>query len=251
MDRTGRKLWSTNLNEGPWLFAVQLSIMDEKPVQTQVQHDKTTSELSECVVTQPTANGILPHHTAQATPPLSDRSEDCDISSGGSVTDSLSSNDDTGLLSRPSPCSHTKDTGREDQTRANHRQPSSTSPTPFKTDSAHIQQAAGGDCCAHCLLACLFCELSSFCSALAQCLLCGGGVACAEMGGACCCSDALIDCCCLEEGCTEECGIVETCCVSTDCLEICLECCSICFPSWTRPNQPGPNQIWTKTKPSP
>lgn len=201
--------------------------MDEMSVQTQAQH-KTTSDGSECIVTQPLCNGVLPHHTAQVPPPHSDRLED---SSGVSVTDSLSSNDDACLLPSPKPRTQTKDVKREVQTIANPRQPSSTSSTALKTDSAHIKEAAGGDCCAHCLLACLFCELSSICSALAQCLLCGGGVACADLGGACCCSDALIDCCCLEVGCTEECGIVETCCGSNDCLEICLECCAICFPS--------------------
>lgn len=206
--------------------------MNETPVQPPTTLHKTPSDQSECIVTQPAANGILPRdQTVQTPSPHSERFEDCNISSGGSVTDSLSSNDDARLLPGPSPCSKTKATNREDQSGTNHKQSSSTSPIPCKTNSAHIKEAAGGDCCAHCLLACLFCELSSFCSALAQCLLCGGGVACAGVGGACCCSDALIGCCCLEEGCTEECGIVETCCGSTDCLEICLECCSICFPS--------------------
>lgn len=207
--------------------------MDETTVQPRVQHDKMTSGQSESIVTQPTTNGSLPHHiprVAQAPPPQSHRLEDCEISSGGSVTDSLFSDDDARLLQASSPCSQTKDP-HTDPTSVSHRQSSSTSPALFKTDSAHIKEAAGGDCCAHCLLACLFCELSSFCSALAQCMLCGGGVTCAEVGGACCCPDALIGCCCLDVGCTEECAIVETCCGSTDCLEICLECCSICFPS--------------------
>lgn len=91
------------------------------------------------------------------------------------------------------------------------------------------------DCCVHCLLACLFCEMLSMCSAVGECLACG-------VGGAACCDPAACCCCCMEvageAACTEEacqavldCGILEDCCGSSDCLEICLECCSICFPT--------------------
>ncbi|XP_072304644.1 myoD family inhibitor [Eucyclogobius newberryi] len=185
--------------------------MDE----TLIKQKETSLDQSECIVTQPTANGILPHHdAAQAPPPHLDATED---------RDSLSSNGNARLLPGASP----RSLHPLHQTGANQR---AKSPAHITTD-AHIAQAAGGDCCVHCLLACLFCELPSLCSALAQCLLCGGGAACAEAGGTCCCSDALVGCCCLDAGCTEECGVIETCCGSTDCLEICLECCSICFPS--------------------
>lgn len=200
--------------------------MDETPVKPQVQQN-TAADQSEPIITQPPHNGILPH-TAQAPALHSDRLKD---SGEASVTDSLSSNDDACLLPNPKDLYQTKDAKREVRTIAHLKQPSSTSSTPLNTDSAHIKEAPGGDCCARCLLACLFCELTSLCSALAQCLLCGGAVACADLGGACCCSDALMGCCCLEVGCTEECAIVETCCGSNDCLEICLECCAICFPS--------------------
>ncbi|XP_055022243.1 myoD family inhibitor isoform X2 [Boleophthalmus pectinirostris] len=204
--------------------------MDE----TSVQQNKTSVDQSESIVAQPTANGILPHHdTDQAAPPGLDGSEDCNISSGCSATDSLSSSDNTQLLLGSSPSSQPQTENSSSSSLQDRHQKvnqRNTSPAPNMTD-AHIKQAAEGDCCVHCLLACLFCELSSLCSALVQCLLCGGGAACAEMGGACCCSDALIGCCCLDAGCTDECGVIETCCGSADCLEICLECCSICFPT--------------------
>ncbi|KAG2456208.1 myoD family inhibitor domain-containing protein-like isoform X2 [Polypterus senegalus] len=101
----------------------------------------------------------------------------------------------------------------------------------LKSTASQIQQVAGNDCCVHCILACLFCELVSFCSVLIQCLACGGGC-----GGTCCCSAALKAggvCGGSETGCptTFECGMLEECCESSDCLEICLDCCSICFPA--------------------
>lgn len=114
---------------------------------------------------------------------------------------------------------------------------STKSHASLRTDAAHIKEVAGDDCCVHCLLACLFCEMLSMCSAVGDCLACGvGGAACCDGSAACCC------CCCVEAAgeaaCTEEacqavldCGILEDCCASSDCLEICLECCSICFPT--------------------
>ncbi|KAK7884580.1 hypothetical protein WMY93_027703 [Mugilogobius chulae] len=191
---------------------------DETLVQHQVQQNKTSLDQSECIVNQPSANGILPHHDTAQTP----GSEDCDISIGRSVTDSLTSNDNAQLLhgsspgAQPQTANSPRSYNRNNNplhdhhlTGANQRE---TSRAP-STTNAHIKQAAGGDCCVHCLLACLFCELPSLCSALAQCLLCGEGVACAEAAG-----------------CSEECGVIETCCGSTDCLEICLECCFYLLP---------------------
>ncbi|XP_029689164.1 myoD family inhibitor [Takifugu rubripes] len=120
---------------------------------------------------------------------------------------------------------------------AHHRSSHQTCPssTSVKTDAVHTQKAAGDDCCVHCVLACLFCEMLSMCAVLGDCLACG-------LGGAVCCDSALCCCGCLEAAgeaaCTEDacqaaldCGILGECCGSSDCLEICLECCSICFPS--------------------
>ncbi|XP_036390169.1 myoD family inhibitor domain-containing protein [Megalops cyprinoides] len=106
---------------------------------------------------------------------------------------------------------------------------STNSQHSLKTTAAQIQQVAGDDCCVHCVLACLFCELLSLCSVLAQCLACGRG--CETL---CCCGGgATGGVACGEEACSAglDCGMLEDCCESSDCLEICLECCSICFPA--------------------
>ncbi|XP_075930238.1 myoD family inhibitor domain-containing protein-like [Petromyzon marinus] len=77
----------------------------------------------------------------------------------------------------------------------------------------------GNDCCARCILACLFCEFLTLCRLVCEC---GGGA-----GAACCC------CCTAEcgEECDCDCGLLEGCCDSSDCLEICFECCGICLAS--------------------
>ncbi|XP_048097837.1 myoD family inhibitor isoform X1 [Alosa alosa] len=111
------------------------------------------------------------------------------------------------------------------------RLPSTTkSQQSFKTNAAQIQEVAGDDCCVHCVLACLFCELTSLCSVFAQCLTCGG-LGCEAL---CCCGEAATGgLACGEDACSAllDCGILEDCCQSSDCLEICLECCAICFPA--------------------
>ncbi|XP_032364955.1 myoD family inhibitor, partial [Etheostoma spectabile] len=106
---------------------------------------------------------------------------------------------------------------------------STRSHASVRTDADHIKEVAGDDCCVHCLLACLFCELLSMCSVLGECLVCGVG----GSGCSCCCVEAAGEAACTEEACQAllDCGILEDCCGSSDCLEVCLECCSICFPS--------------------
>ena len=74
------------------------------------------------------------------------------------------------------------------------------------------------------------------CSAVGECLACGvGGAGCCNAAAGCCsCMEAAAgEAACTEEACQAvlDCGILEDCCGSSDCLEICLECCSICFPS--------------------
>ncbi|PWA19984.1 hypothetical protein CCH79_00019918 [Gambusia affinis] len=84
-------------------------------------------------------------------------------------------------------------------------------------------------CCVHCLLACLFCELLSMCSALGECLTCGvGGASCCDGAACCCCVEAAGEAACQA---VLDCGMLENCCASSDCLEVCLECCAIVFPS--------------------
>ncbi|XP_014872858.1 uncharacterized protein LOC106936401 [Poecilia latipinna] len=195
---------------------------------------------SECVSEQPVANGRLPHHcTGQAPPPASDSLQEAD-SSDESLTDTFSTKDVSRLLPTPHrqkgvvsssqppigcPPPPTCSPGTNEK-----RLSSTKSHASLKTDAAHIKEVAGNDCCVHCLLACLFCELLSMCSALGECLACG-------VGGASCCDGAAC-CCCVEAACTEEacqavldCGMLENCCASSDCLEVCLECCAIVFPS--------------------
>ncbi|XP_077355331.1 myoD family inhibitor domain-containing protein [Festucalex cinctus] len=85
------------------------------------------------------------------------------------------------------------------------------------------------DCCVHCILACLFCEFLTLCNLVVAPASCGP---CASESCCCCC------CCCAEDmgddcncPCDMDCGIMDACCESSDCLEICMECCGICFPS--------------------
>lgn len=85
------------------------------------------------------------------------------------------------------------------------------------------------DCCVHCILACLFCEFLTFCNIVLDCATCGS----------CAGDDACFCCCCATEECGDcdlpcdmDCGIIDACCESADCLEICMECCSLCFSSW-------------------
>lgn len=83
------------------------------------------------------------------------------------------------------------------------------------------------DCCVHCILACLFCEFLTLCNmvvAQASCGTCTSEACCC-----CCCGDDLGDDC--NCPCDMDCGIMDACCESSDCLEICMECCGICFPT--------------------
>ncbi|XP_010585670.1 myoD family inhibitor domain-containing protein isoform X1 [Loxodonta africana] len=82
------------------------------------------------------------------------------------------------------------------------------------------------DCCVHCILACLFCEFLTLCNIVlgqASCGICSSEACC------CCCGDEMGDDC--NCPCDMDCGIMDACCESSDCLEICMECCGICFPS--------------------
>lgn len=84
------------------------------------------------------------------------------------------------------------------------------------------------DCCVHCILACLFCEFLTLCNmmvAQASCGACTSEACCC----CCCCTDELGDDCSCP--CDMDCGIMDACCESSDCLEICMECCGICFPT--------------------
>uniref|UniRef100_A0A8C5MBI7 MyoD family inhibitor domain containing n=1 Tax=Leptobrachium leishanense TaxID=445787 RepID=A0A8C5MBI7_9ANUR len=94
--------------------------------------------------------------------------------------------------------------------------------------SAYSQKPSSSpeDCCVHCILACLFCEFVTLCNIVlgqATCGICTSETCC------CCCGEEMGDDC--NCPCDMDCGIMDACCESSDCLEICMECCGICFPS--------------------
>ncbi|XP_007252778.2 myoD family inhibitor domain-containing protein [Astyanax mexicanus] len=92
---------------------------------------------------------------------------------------------------------------------------------------SHKPGSSPEDCCVHCILACLFCEFLTLCNmvvAQASCGTCTSEACCC-----CCCADDLGDDC--NCPCDMDCGIMDACCESSDCLEICMECCGICFPT--------------------
>lgn len=97
-----------------------------------------------------------------------------------------------------------------------------------KVNAVFSQKSASSpeDCCVHCILACLFCEFLTLCNIVlgqASCGICTSEACC------CCCSEEISDDC--NCPCDMDCGIMDACCESSDCLEICMECCGICFPS--------------------
>nr|XP_020444492.1 myoD family inhibitor domain-containing protein-like [Monopterus albus]XP_020444493.1 myoD family inhibitor domain-containing protein-like [Monopterus albus] len=231
--------------------------------------NKSTNQ-TDCISSQPAVNGMLPHQNTGEAPPLLCNRPGEGHMSDDSLTDSPSTNDVSQLLptqrkqngvdsssaSPPPICTppsasitsapplrppaYKKNScslpqHHHHQSTNQKRLSSTRSHASIKTDAAHIKEVAGDDCCAHCLLACLFCELLSMCSAMGECLVCGvGGTSCCDAAvGCCCCVEVAGEAACTEEACQAmlDCGIVDDCCGSSDCLEICLECCSICFPA--------------------
>ncbi|CAB1314927.1 unnamed protein product [Coregonus sp. 'balchen'] len=106
---------------------------------------------------------------------------------------------------------------------------SQRSKSSSKSNSSQIPTEAQDDCCVHCILACLFCEFLTLCNIVLDCATCGS---CAGDDSACfCCCCASEECGDCELPCDMDCGIIDACCESTDCLEICMECCGLCFSS--------------------
>ncbi|XP_077140194.1 uncharacterized protein LOC143805148 isoform X1 [Ranitomeya variabilis] len=90
-----------------------------------------------------------------------------------------------------------------------------------------IPSTCSSDRCARCLLAVLFCEVSILCSTVLGCLSCGlcsDGALCGSL-----CPSGLM--CARLWPCEPGCAVLDEGCRSSDCLDICLECCSLCFPS--------------------
>ncbi|XP_036373410.1 myoD family inhibitor domain-containing protein [Megalops cyprinoides] len=94
------------------------------------------------------------------------------------------------------------------------------------SSSSHKPGSSPEDCCVHCILACLFCEFLTLCNMVVAQASCG---TCTSESCCCCCADDLGDDC--NCPCDMDCGIMDACCESSDCLEICMECCGICFPT--------------------
>ncbi|XP_033888234.2 myoD family inhibitor domain-containing protein-like isoform X2 [Acipenser ruthenus] len=105
---------------------------------------------------------------------------------------------------------------------------SSDSSRKSKVSSINSQKLGSSpeDCCVHCILACLFCEFLALCNIVVAQASCG---TCTSEACCCCCGDELGDDC--NCPCDMDCGIMDACCESSDCLEICMECCGICFPT--------------------
>lgn len=198
-----------------------------------LMNSSSTNDISRLLPTQPASallkqkgvdgSSVAPHPPPVCTPPSSACTSPPPLPPSRSSTCNRHS------------CSLPPHPRHHHQHSANQKRLSSTkSSASLKTDAAHIKEVAGDDCCVHCLLACLFCEMLSMCSALGECLACGvGGAGCCEAAVGCCCVEAAGEAACTEEACQAvlDCGILEDCCSSSDCLEICLECCSICFPT--------------------
>ncbi|XP_059186334.1 myoD family inhibitor domain-containing protein [Centropristis striata] len=107
-------------------------------------------------------------------------------------------------------------------------QSSKRSKSSSKSNSSQIPTEAQDDCCVHCILACLFCEFLTLCNIVLDCATCGS---CAGDDSCFCCCCATEECGDCDLPCDMDCGIIDACCESADCLEICMECCSLCFSS--------------------
>ncbi|XP_030076635.1 myoD family inhibitor isoform X2 [Microcaecilia unicolor] len=104
---------------------------------------------------------------------------------------------------------------------------SKRSKTSSKSSSSQIPKEVQQDCCVHCILTCLFCEFLALCNIVLDCVTCGSCTS--DESCLCCCSSG--ECADCDLPCDLDCGIVDACCESADCLEICMECCGLCFSS--------------------
>ncbi|XP_060088983.1 myoD family inhibitor [Heteronotia binoei] len=97
-----------------------------------------------------------------------------------------------------------------------------------KSASSQIPTEAQEDCCVHCILSCLFCEFLTLCNIMLDCATCGS---CSSEDSCICCCCGSGECADCDLPCDMDCGIIDACCESADCLEICMECCGLCFSS--------------------
>ncbi|XP_054837178.1 myoD family inhibitor [Eublepharis macularius] len=184
------------------------------------------SVAAEAVTCQPQSRVTIQAHPSTAYTPL--------LQNGaGHVPDLGSSNGEAGngvLCSELSSLSSSQKPHRKLQSHHSiNSQISKKSKGSSKSASSQIPTEAQEDCCVHCILSCLFCEFLTLCNIMLDCATCGS----------CSSEDSCICCCCCGSGecadcdlpCDMDCGIIDACCESADCLEICMECCGLCFSS--------------------
>ncbi|XP_075469749.1 myoD family inhibitor [Ascaphus truei] len=99
----------------------------------------------------------------------------------------------------------------------------------WSTETPDLPPGAREDCCVQCALALLFCQFLSLCNLFLDVLTCGS--CSADSAGLCCSCCTAGGCPDCGDSCDTDCGIVDACCESADCLEICMECCGLCFSS--------------------
>ncbi|XP_072134784.1 uncharacterized protein mdfi [Mobula birostris] len=105
---------------------------------------------------------------------------------------------------------------------------SKKSKSSSRSTASQIPSDAEEDCCVHCILACLFCQFLTLCNIVLDCATCGS---CTSDTSCCCFCCGSEECAACDLPCDPDCGIVDACCESADCLEICMECCGLCFSS--------------------
>ncbi|XP_029429572.1 myoD family inhibitor [Rhinatrema bivittatum] len=110
-----------------------------------------------------------------------------------------------------------------------HSSINSQSSKKSKSSSSQSPSEVQQDCCVHCILACLFCEFLALGNIILDCTTCGSGTS--DESSCCCCCCGSGECADGDLPCDLDCGIVDACCESADCLEICMECCGLCFSS--------------------
>ncbi|KPP71107.1 hypothetical protein Z043_110010 [Scleropages formosus] len=132
---------------------------------------------------------------------------------------------------RPAPGSLPRTAAKKVPSRKLQSNPSLTSQgskRSSKSATSQIPSKAQDDCCVHCILACLFCEFLTLCNIVLDCATCGSCSSDESCFCCCCGSEECGDC---DLPCDMDCGIIDACCESADCLEICMECCGLCFSS--------------------
>ncbi|XP_067913648.1 myoD family inhibitor domain-containing protein [Heterodontus francisci] len=157
------------------------------------------------------------------------------------------STDSEALNTRRSPVTHTPIGHRAHTSDVEHMMPSTShkqhgklqsypsinshsskkSKSSSRSTASQIPSDAEEDCCVHSILACLFCQFLTLCNLVLDCATCG---TCTSDSSCCFCCGSQ-ECASCDLPCDLDCGIVDACCESADCLEICMECCGLCFSS--------------------